>query len=269
LGYCQGEAVCGTKDIAVVVIINGIRARIPEGRHIRAFYGAVSKPPADGTDPDDIERIVSDEDLTNFVMVAKGVYKPLMVQLQLACQDPPVNNPNDSETPPPDERVYFSKNQFDIEDTTYDPAVSDSENELYLIKFGKRKAKAWPSSDHGFEHQKAKMRKRMNRMRKQFVELKKRHKKFMGPKKDEIVDSEEEEVFGWMRWSNLQSGKGFVKARAAAATAADAYGTNPDDEKAAEAVAKASFGKRQKGDFNEWMDDIDNEVEEESESDSD
>jgi len=58
-----------------------------------------------------------------------------------------------------------------------------------------------------------------------------------------------------------------VKARAAAATAADAYGTNPDDEKAAEVVAKASFGKRQKGDFNEWMDD--NDVEEESDSDSD
>jgi len=159
LGYCQGEAVCGTKDIAVVEIINGIRARIPEGRHIRAIYGAVSKPPADGTDPDDIERIVSDEDLNNFVMVAKVVYKPLMVQLQLQCQDPPANNP---ETPPPDERVYFGKNQFDIEDTTYYPAVSDSENELYLMKFGKRKAKAWARSDHGFEHQKAKMRKRMN-----------------------------------------------------------------------------------------------------------
>jgi hypothetical protein len=269
-GYCWATAkvrqFVALKDIAVVEIFNGIRARIPEERHIRAIYGAVSKPPLDGTDPDDIERIVSDEDLTNFVMVAKGVYKPLMVQLQLASQVPKEDDP---ETPPPDEREYFNENHFDIEDTTYDPAVSDSEDELYLMKFGKRKAKAWPRSDHGFEHKKAKMRKRMNRMRKEFVETKKRHKKFMGPKADEIVDSDEEEVFSWMRWLNPQSGKDFVRARAAAQSAADAYGANPDDEKMGEAAAKASFGKRQKGDFNEWLDDSDNDVEEEEEGDSD
>ena len=140
-GYCwtttKVRQFVALKDIAVVEIINGIRARISRGRHIRAIYGAVSKPPTDGSDPDNIESIVSDEDLTNFVIIAKGVNKPLMVQLKLACRDPLVNDPNELKTPPPDEQMYFSKYQFDIEDTIYDPAVSNSENELYLIKFGK------------------------------------------------------------------------------------------------------------------------------------
>ena len=48
-----------------------------------------------------------------------------------------------NQTPPPDEGPYFTKNQFNTEaGDDYDPAVSDSENGLYLIKFGKRKAKA-------------------------------------------------------------------------------------------------------------------------------
>ena len=81
------------------------------------------------------------------------------------------------------------------------------------------------------------------------MELEKRHKKFIGPKKAKIVDSEEEEVFRWIQRLNPQSGKDFMQARAAAATAVDAYGTNSDDEKAAEVVAKASLCKCQKREF--------------------
>lgn len=68
---------------------------------MRAIYGAVTKPPADGTPPDDIERITCDEDLLNFFKVTKGAYKPVMFQLQLQRTDPAV-----VETPP-DERKYF------------------------------------------------------------------------------------------------------------------------------------------------------------------
>jgi len=135
-------------------------------------------------------------------------------------------------------------------DETYDPVVSDSENELYLMKFGKRKVKVWPRTDHGFEHLKAKIRKRITRLRKHLQEVQACHKKFKGAKKNEIVDSDDEDMFSWVWWLNLQSGKDFVKARAAARAGAHHLDTNSNDEKGAKVAAKARFGKPQKGAFN-------------------
>jgi len=120
--------------------MTGISNRIPEGRYICAMYRALTKPSADGTEPDDIERIISDNDLTNFVILAKWVYAPVMIQAQLASSKP--EDESDPESPPLNECVYFRKDQFNLVDETYDPVLSDSENELYLMKFGKQKAKA-------------------------------------------------------------------------------------------------------------------------------
>ena len=237
------------RDITVAELIKGIRPRIRDGQFVRAIYGAITKPPVDGTGPEDVERITSDTDLANFVAVTSGAYKPIMVQVQTAAIADEAN-----QTPPPDDRPYFTKNQFNTEaGDNYDPAVSDSENELYLIKFGKRKAKAWPRSDHGFEHQKAKCRMRLTRMRKHLEELKRRHRKFMGPKKAEIIDSDDEGGFSWLKWLNPQDGKSYVRARAAANAAAIDLGINLD-QKASEKIALAAFGKRGKGDFNLWSD---------------
>jgi hypothetical protein len=66
-----------------------------------------------------------------------------------------------AQTPPPDERIYFLRKRFDAADALYDPLPSDSENELHLITFGRRKVKAWPRTDPGFEHEKAKVHKRI------------------------------------------------------------------------------------------------------------
>ena len=84
------------KGITVRAVINSIGSRIPGGRHIRAVYGAVPKPPADGDEPDDTERITSDDDLKDFLKVIRGVYKPITFQLQLNRAD------SHSETLPPD-----------------------------------------------------------------------------------------------------------------------------------------------------------------------
>ena len=65
------------KGITVVAVIDSIGSRIPDRRHVRVVYGAVAKPPADGNEPDDTERITSDEDLKNFLEVTRGVYKPI------------------------------------------------------------------------------------------------------------------------------------------------------------------------------------------------
>ena len=99
-------------------------------------------------------------------------------------------------------------------------------------------------------------------MRKHLQEVQACHKKFKSAKKNEIVDSDDEDVFSWVRWLNPQSGKDFVKARAAARAGAHHLGTNGNDEKGAEVAAKARFGKPQKRDFNWWMEDNDNDQKE-------
>jgi len=142
-------------------------------------------------------------------------------------------------------------------DETCKLVVSDSENELYLIKFGKRKAKAWPHTDHRLQHSKAKIWKRIPGMRKYLQQVQACHKRFKGAKKNEIVDSDDKDMFSWVGWLNSQSRKDFVKARAAAQAGVHYLGANRNDEKRAEAAAKARFGKLQKGDFNQWMEDND------------
>ena len=99
--------------------------------------------------------------------------------------------------------------------------ASDLDNELYLIKFGKKKAKAWPRSDHGYEKEKAKCRSRINRLKIHLRELKKRHCTYMGPRAAEILDSEDESNFEWVKWLNSQDRKAFIRARAAARAAGD------------------------------------------------
>jgi len=56
-----------------------------------------------------------------------------------------------------------------------------------------------------------------------------------------------------------------VKARAAAQAGAHHLGANGNDEKGAEAATKARFGKPQKRDFNQWMEDNDDDEKEEEE----
>ena len=167
------------RNMTVAEAVSGIGPRIPNGKYVRAMYGAITKPPQNGGLSGNMERITSDADLANFIEVTSGPYKPIMVQVQIITA-----GDEGQQTPPPDDRPYFGKQAFDTKAgrDDYDPAVSDSESEIYLIKFGKRKARAWPRSDHGFEHQKAKCRMRLIRMRKHLEEVKRRHKKFMGPR---------------------------------------------------------------------------------------
>ena len=197
--------------MTVEEVVSGIGPRIPNGKYVRAMYGAITKPPQNGGVLEDMERITLDADLPNFIEVTSGAYKPIIVQMQIIT-----DRDEGQQTPPPDNQPYFGKQAFDTKTgrDDYDPAVSDSENELYLIKFDKRKARALPRSDHGFEHQKAKCRMCFIRMWKHLEEVKRRHKKFMGPRKAQIVDSDDEAGFSWLKWLNPQDGKSNVRARA-------------------------------------------------------
>jgi len=132
-----------------------VRARIPNGRIVHAIYGALSTPPPNGQKPVDVERVTIDADLANLIALAEGAYKPLLFQLQLAKAD------QANQSPPPDDREYFAGDKFVPIDDPYDRVASDSDNDLYLIKWGRRKAKSWPRSDHGFEHEKARCRRKL------------------------------------------------------------------------------------------------------------
>ena len=238
------------RDLKVAEIVSGIGPRIPNGKYVRAMYGAITKPSPNGGVSEDMERITSDADLANFIEVTSGAYKPIMVQVQIIT-----TGEEGQQTPPPDDRPYFGKDAFDTKAgrDDYDPAVSDSENELYLIKFAKKKARTWPRSDHGFEHQKARCQMRLIRMRNHLEEAKRRHKKFMRPKKGKIIDSDND-GFKWLKWLSPQDGKSYVGARAGAKAELTDYNKNKN-EKVAKNIALGSFGKRGREDFNLWSDD--------------
>ena len=81
------------------------------------------------------------------------------------------------------------------------------------------------------------------------AELKGRHRTYMGVEANEIMDSDDETVFSWLKWLNPQSRRAYVRAREAAQDAAQHNGTHKDED-GAEAVAIASCGQPEVGDFN-------------------
>jgi len=89
------------KNVTIVEVIKGIKDRISAGKHVQAIYSAISKPNADGRQPEDIMCIILDEDLTNFLTAANGVYRSIMLQVELI-------RAGEVQTPPPDERPYFT-----------------------------------------------------------------------------------------------------------------------------------------------------------------
>ena len=106
---------------------------------------------------------------------------------------------DDNQTPPRDDRQYFKEDEFGPEEPPHDPVMSDSENALYLIQFETKKPVSWPRTDHGFEHAKAKTGKCINRLEKHLAELKDRHRTLMGRRYAEVINSDDEEGFSWIK----------------------------------------------------------------------
>jgi len=101
-----------------------------------AIYGALSTPSPKAHKPPYVERVTIDADQVNLIMVAEGAYKPLRFQLQLAKAD------QANQSPPSDDREYFTGDGFVPVDDPYDRVASESDNELYLIKWVRRKVKS-------------------------------------------------------------------------------------------------------------------------------
>ena len=67
------------KNVRIAEVIKCIHNRIPAGTHMQAIYGAMSKPDAEGSEPEDTTWITSDEDLTNFLAATDGMHRPIML----------------------------------------------------------------------------------------------------------------------------------------------------------------------------------------------
>jgi hypothetical protein len=155
-----------------------------------------------------------------------------------------------------------------VEEEPHDPVTSDSDNELYLIEFGRKKPRGWPRSDHGFEHEAAKTRKRIRRLKKHLVTLLEKHRKLLGHRRRrELINYNDELLIQWIVILNPQNGKEHVTARDAARAAKDARQAVIDgpavdgeteeelDNRANEAGLAAAteiFGPPKVGDFNGW-----------------
>ena len=70
----------------------------------------------------------------------------------------------------------------------------------------------------------------MNRLIIHLKELKKRHRTFMGPRQSEIVESDNESHFIWVKWLHPQSGRAYIRARDVAKKAEDSIGVNFGDK---------------------------------------
>jgi len=127
------------KRVSIIEPVDGACARIPNGKIVRAIYGALTKPPAPGAKPEGVERVKSDEDLENFLAVADGVYSPLRFQVQLARAD------RAHESPPPDDRAYSADDEFVTIEDPYDPNVRFRERAVHLFEENGdfSKADAW------------------------------------------------------------------------------------------------------------------------------
>ena len=90
-------------------------------------------------------------------------------------------------------------------------------------------------------------------MKKHLEELKRRHRAQKGIKPDEIIDSDQEDVFDWIKWLNPQDGKDYIRVHLAAREGFETYTKKNKNIKAGEARAIAMFGERGKGEFNEWL----------------
>jgi len=155
-------------------LVDGVRARIPDGRMVRAMYGAVSMPPPNGQRPADTEWVTTDAGLEYVIAVAEGAYKLLLFLLQLAKAD------RANESPPPDDRGCFAEDEFVPVNDPYHRVASNSDNDLHPIKFGRRKAESWLRSDHGFESEKGRCRRKLGEFCLHLEEVKASHQAFKG-----------------------------------------------------------------------------------------
>ena len=198
--YCwvndQNKQLVPLRRITMQELVDGVRARYPNGRIMHAIYGALNTTPFNRQKTADKVWVTTDAYLANLVAVAEGAYKPLVFQLQLANPD------RGNESPPPYDWAYFAENGFVPVADPYDRVASDSDNDLYLIMWGRRKAKSLPRSDHGFEHEKAKCRRKLGEFCHQLEKIKGCHRAFKGPKLAETIDSDDQDMFSWIRFVN-------------------------------------------------------------------
>ena len=75
----------------------------------------------------------------------------------------------------------------------------------------------------------------------------------MGHRAGEIIDSDHESRFVWIKWLKPKSGKEYVRVHTAAKIGDNSIGKTFGNKQNAKALAVRKFGPRQKGDTNLWL----------------
>ena len=238
---CQKQLVT-LKYITITEILASIKAQIPDSEYDRTLCSTITKSCINGSVSQDTERLVTDSELQGFISMFEGMYIPITIQAQLKAQWDYPKNPT-----PPDEQPYFAPNDFD----TYNPVVSDSANDLYLIQYGKTKPRAWPRSDHVFEYEKAKVWKRTNRIKKHLQQVKSRYQTYIGDRKNEIMDSDCP-TWPFVKWMKQHSGQTYVKVCRALRRVVQTF-QKYNIMRMARAMALDTFRPIEVGDINKWL----------------
>ena len=184
---CKSHCVAIMKSASYLEVVDKIRGKIPDGRMVRAIYGALDNLTPTNTTPD-ATRLQSDEEVEAFFEVTSS--KPIWLQVMLHrhAKDVVVRPPLIPDTPPPDDGAYFPVDFLDIAEVYDDPAEDSDNLHRNLAGVAKR---TFPRSDEKFEERKARIRRRIRRQKQALRVMKQKHReKFPNTG---ILDSDAEE----------------------------------------------------------------------------
>ena len=123
------------KELTITALMNAINAKKPPATCVSSIFSAVTKAPPNVAGPEIVERITCEEDFKNFIEVTRVAYMRILMQVQRNRTDPAAQRPLTNE------RRHFRNDEFPpmVREDPYNPLASDSEIELFLIKFWKNK----------------------------------------------------------------------------------------------------------------------------------
>lgn len=219
---CPSNCVAVLKAASLLELVDKVRDKIPNGRTVRAIYGALENATPPSKIPDST-RLQSDEEVEAFLDVTSS--KPVRMQIVLYKPEDLTVNPPIVNTPPPDDGAYFPPDFLDTPEEYFDPAEDSDSLRRNLAGMARR---TYPRSDEQFEHRKLKIRARIKRQKKLLKTMKQKQKaKFPDT---ETIDSDDDK---WMFIEGItpkvETGRQMIAARAAAIEGWDAYMAEIDE----------------------------------------
>ena len=145
------------KVASLLEVVDKVRDKIPEGRTVRAVFGALENPTRHNPIPD-ATRLQSDEEVEAFFDLTNA--KP--IRFQVVLRRDPEAVPLREDTPPPDDGEYFPEDFLNAAEEYNDPAEDSDALCRNLAGYSKR---TMPRKDEAFEQRKMDARRRLKKVR--------------------------------------------------------------------------------------------------------